>query len=694
MSTDLINKQNLLLFFMIALLASLLLLPMLSNTAIYTSIDLLNHLSSIMQAKMALASGQFPLRIAPTDHAGWPYPLFAFYSTTSYTLAGFICWWLTPTNPYIAYKITIWCALVIGGLYMYRLVYWALPSRSIAFLASAVYLTSPYLIITIHHLQAFNETIALGVLPVVLYYSCQRYYYPKNLRVLLQTSVAWYLLATIHLLTFISTSIFVLLFFFLLTVKHPKNGLPFLDLIIAYAFGCMLALWHLGPIIAFAKYLLISTHNISNTLYQHTPSLHDLLGPLAVIKNQPHHSLLAMDAILRVHPTIGLPILLGTGIGLYLWARQSTLFIHGWLTSLLVLFFCAFFFIWSPFDFWPWLPSYASIIQYSWRLLGQLSWIGTLLFALALGWFLESRRLSSRWTALGLLVIVLSTCSWLLVPQTRYPHYADVLKQHISQDAYLIDAAAYPKFMSFIDTILIDATRFNPELDLSTLKPFIISPDQIRHAASPALVLQGNVPSAITQHPQELTVYINQKAINTYQLLPGHLQIDVPLLTAPPQHAPWTIQFKLRALTQHSDTHAFKIPLNDIRLQGFLNPAHVFTVKQTEKYCMQYKDITQCILPVVPSSIQLLELPVFYYPSLFDIRINGKLSPYFGILYENHLITGIVPQSNRVNHITVQFRGLLWANFVSTVAWGLWVLFFGFLLLKMLFSPSKPERAR
>lgn len=86
MSYDL--KQPLLLFLFYSFVAVGLLAPIAANDTIPGLADYVNHLAGIIEAKFALAEGQFPLRIAPFELNGFRYPLFQFYSPTTYTLAG------------------------------------------------------------------------------------------------------------------------------------------------------------------------------------------------------------------------------------------------------------------------------------------------------------------------------------------------------------------------------------------------------------------------------------------------------------------------------------------------------------------------------------------------------------------------------------------------------------------------------
>lgn len=311
--------KNISLLVIISMVSALVLLPLASNTSIPFIIDYLNHLSAIMQAKLALTQGQLPLRIAPTDHAGWPYPLFQFYSPTSYMISGFIYQWITPSNPYIAFKLTLWGALIIGGIYMYRLCYWFIASRSAAILGCVAYLSTPYFVIMINHLGAYNETIAVAILPAVLYYTLQYYYHPTTLRKFLLCGIAWYLLATIHLLTFLSTSVIIATFLMLLTLQDTKRWHNLILTGVVYIFGCLLAMWFLGPIGILSKYLMINyTFSDPAFFYAHTPSLANLLAPATSITTITAHTDKILDANILIHPNVGLSLLLAIGVSCYI----------------------------------------------------------------------------------------------------------------------------------------------------------------------------------------------------------------------------------------------------------------------------------------------------------------------------------------------------------------------------------------
>jgi hypothetical protein len=73
---------------------------------------------------------------------------------------------------------------------------------------------------------------------------------------------------------------------------------------------------------------------------------------------------------------------------------------------------------------------------------------------------------------------------------------------------------------------------------------------------------------------------------------------------------------------------------------------------------------------------------------MLEITDNGKPVPYFSMLYQDHLIAGIKPVAGVTNQITVRFRGLLWANFISSTMWGIWALCLVYMVLRKI-SPRE-----
>jgi hypothetical protein len=105
-------------------------------------------------------------------------------------------------------------------------------------------------------------------------------------------------------------------------------------------------------------------------------------------------------------PSLGLPLLLSLGYWLYHKASAPLIRTSFW------LFLVAFFIAWSPFNFWQWLPHTTYILQFPYRMLVNLDWLGGLLFVPMLNQLFKN-ALDQRHLLLGLLLILLANSQWL-----------------------------------------------------------------------------------------------------------------------------------------------------------------------------------------------------------------------------------------------------------------------------------------
>jgi len=187
------------------IVALALMAPMASNSVMPGSISVPDHaiqVGFIIQARMALEQGQFPLRVAPVHHSGHHYPFYQFYGQLPYTVTALIYKYLTPSNPFMAYKIALWAALVFGAFFVYRGVRTVSDSRPACILAGLVYMTAPYLLINVHPRGGFTEVVGQALLAAVIYYTLRCYASPR-LRWIVAAALAWAALGTSHLVTFI-----------------------------------------------------------------------------------------------------------------------------------------------------------------------------------------------------------------------------------------------------------------------------------------------------------------------------------------------------------------------------------------------------------------------------------------------------------------------------------------------------------
>jgi len=564
-------------------------------------------------------------------------------------------------------------SLILAGLFMYRLAYWFTESKAASILAGMAYIASPYYVVVVSRLGNLCETLALALIPAVVYYSIQRFYHPDDNKNLALCALLWYLLITVHLVSFIYTSLFVglLLLFFALQNKSLWRNL--INVGIAYCFSLMLAAWFLAPVAAEQHYFMLSeTYFTGATLHYFHPILSHLLSPAAL--TSPHFA----SALYRLHPDIGWPILLAAGICIYGFFNQmktGNSKADRLLPLFIVLFALAFFMAWSPIDFWQWLPAPLLIAQYSWRLLSQVTWIGSLLFAWAV-LMLYQQRMDLKLVVMGTFLIFIASSSW--QPEIKYTSIKldEFIKQPklvYNENAYAINFSKNTQFVTDIDSMLIE-----PNQQIKWNAPYLIYKEFFAVGNSPHIEVTANIDKESTN--QELVATVNGTTIATKKLTPGKLAWNFTLpstfITMKNKQVQ-LLQFDLRnTINQHSEALTSKtLKLDQILLTGFLNPTEILNVKQVEPTCQHIRSSTICKIDV-PKNISLIELPALYYPNLIHITINGKTVSPHGVMYKGYLLTGVNPIPGITNTIKVEFRGIAWANWVSLMAWGIWILTF------------------
>lgn len=418
-------QKNLAVFFLYCLLALALLSPTGSGEFIPKEQDSQTHIAAIVQSKSSLQEGQFPPRTAPLEYNGIGYPKYQFYGPTLYSLTGVIYSVIAPDNPYVTFKIILFLSFLLGGFFLYRLSLFFTHHFSASVLAGFAYMAAPYFLIDAHWRYALAEVFGLGIVPILLFYTIKLFFNKKfSLKNWLFSSFFCYCLMTTHLITFVNTSLFIGLFILLLSDKKNLRGLC--RTATAYAWGCLLGAWFLLPIFFDSQSFFIARH-VSDTLmsFNWLTSLQRLLSITSSLPQAPHPGNLSGP----FYPAVGWPFVIGFTICLFgifcgKMKPYTTLVI-----KLMLLFLLALFMTWSPVNFWQYLPKVLNISQYTYRLLAEIIWIGALLLGFALSAILEEKI--SEWLIipLGILLIGLSSASWLV----RYPNKAlnvDTIIQH------------------------------------------------------------------------------------------------------------------------------------------------------------------------------------------------------------------------------------------------------------------------
>jgi len=111
----------------------------------------------------------FQLKIFPLIAEGYGYGTGIFYPPLSHTMAVLVLRVIGPSSSNVtnAMAITHFIALWLSGIFMYKLVKEISKEKSIAFIASAFYMTMPYHLIDIFVRDAFAESFVFPFLPMI-----------------------------------------------------------------------------------------------------------------------------------------------------------------------------------------------------------------------------------------------------------------------------------------------------------------------------------------------------------------------------------------------------------------------------------------------------------------------------------------------------------------------------------------------
>lgn len=413
-----------------AILITSILSPIASNEYVRTGVvhDMVPHVAHVIQAKMALDQGQFPIRTAPWQDGNYGYAVFQFYAPVFYTIAGLVYKFLIPQNPYVALKFVLWLAMLFGAVFLFKTILLFVESTVIAFLTSIVYLMSPYLLINIFERGAIPEVVAQATIPFVLYYSFKILFAQKfAVRNFVFAAIGWFLLTGTHIITFVYFSLFFALFLILFTILNKSNVKNLFFVGVPYLFGLCLGSYYIFPIL-FYQSVLNAGANAGMGGFQFETLLPTLLS-ITPTSPMPLPGNGRLDPSMKLYMSLGLPMLLTIGSLCYLLFVEKTLFNKKFKklsVGLLITFFVAFFAVWTPFDFWPYLPKFLQIAQFTWRLLTQTMWPGAILFAVLLA-SVYGEKLNITHGAIGLILICVSLSPWITSQEVGSIHVNDIV---------------------------------------------------------------------------------------------------------------------------------------------------------------------------------------------------------------------------------------------------------------------------
>lgn len=410
-------RQTLLLLLFTCALSLAILAPMGSDVYMpdLINVDSRNHVGIIVMAKEALDEGQLPVRVSRTEHHGLRYPLFQFYSPLYYTIAGSIYKWITPENPYITLKIMLILGMMIGGLFSYRCANKITGRTSISLLASAFYMCAPYTLITIHFRAACPENFALGLIPVIVYYTLSLFDNENRLKTTLILALAWTILLLTHTITFFYTAVFSS-FLMLIYCVYTKQYQPLFYMCRAFFICFLLCFWYIAPMFIIKPLLFINDLIYNPFVYRELTPLSGLFS-LSSIAPTPapgpiFHAPFGDLSLFPIYASIGIPSLLAVGYAIFYLFTIIPLEFRVRVACLLLTFLLALLFMWLPIDIYSLLPSIFQMAQFPYRLLAQTQWISWLMFIVVMNWAYLNKPLLTTSTISFLAIIILSSASW------------------------------------------------------------------------------------------------------------------------------------------------------------------------------------------------------------------------------------------------------------------------------------------
>jgi hypothetical protein len=672
-----IHRTSLMVMFLLGIIAYSLMAPMASSRVIFSINDNPSHLGYLIQAKMALEEGQFPIRVAPLEDFGFRYPGFQFYSQLPYLLGAIIYKFITPTNPYNAYKMMFWLALWIGGFFIYKLGLFLTRSQIAAILAGVSYMSAPYFLINIYARGAFTEAIAQGILPIVLYFIFKFYQKPK-LSYLILSALSWFLLAITHIITFVYSSILIFSLLFLICRLSQISISRLRILVIPYVWGWLLALYFLAPVVLESSSVSIRQQiDAGNPFYSRwlTPSA-NLLSPTSL---PPEPTELGMAPTYGLHPAVGWIFLAAFGtVVYYSFSSSNSLgrlkFARPIILALLIIFLLAFVLAWSPANFWELLPRQLWVTQFPFRFLTHVTWAGSLLTTFAVVSIFRE-RLYSRHLVLGILLIIMVSRPWLPIPRGTVT-VDEVLKEPLFRFSGALDylyrtpqetlygntelhylpnnwIPGYVEWDSFVNRALIfDQKIYYPKWQTQE---------------NPILSLEGEVYMENIQDKATLLIKIDDQILASIPLTQRELIAKIPLKNVKISEEINTFSLDFLVKGKTKDGTPLSIRMNKFQIDGLLPQNTVTPVNATQKMCQQKGSITSCDI-TVQNGTGIAQLPVLYYPRMLKIWVNNQRVEGFPVNYRDFNLLGLKLPPGQYQ-IQVKFVGLTWANWISFLGW-------------------------
>jgi hypothetical protein len=690
------NRNTWLTTILFALFAISLLNPLGSIFSTYAFIpdnDFRSHSALIIQAKMAIEEGQFPIRIAPFQHQGFRYPEYQFYGVFPFSLAGYLYKFFSYfhsgilLNPFNTLKLILMLSIIFGGVFAYRFARLFTQSDVIAVLAATAYFFSPYLIFNMTLNGDFTEAFAQGLLPIALYYSFSILLSTNSrMKNFILSSIAWFAVLTSHLITFAYGILFFVLIaiaFFLIRLSTFKQ---LLYSIFSMIYAWFLAAWYIVPVLILAPYLAASGGAIGSHRGEG-------LGPTSIF------NLFALRAdssgisfsLPSFYASIGwitlfcfitcIFFILNPTI-----SRQSKRYYLMASTSL--IFALAVFLSWSWVNIWRYLPYFFSIGQFGHRFLVQIMWIGIILFVLAVE-NVFGDKLDAKSLVIGIFIICFASSSWLVKPNDGIKISTLLANPEMTAGShdYFIKPERLPFFPGLQQYGFIQIPLMTIDSKLLLNYPIHIPKNLI--TADTSVHLKGKMDTS--KIDGDLLIKINDNVVEKIGIKKNVIvdsKIPLGKLIARNKQNDISLSF---GFSPNTLLKILPITINELVFLSDKNKVvPIQKLDLIKKFCFLKNSVTTCKINFHQRTA--IQLPFLYYPKLLNVTLDGVSKNYNATYYQNDTlfkksenfdpahdwlpyIVSTIIVSKGAHVITINNHGIEWANIISILSWGFLLLF-------------------
>ena len=210
-----LKRRNIIDIIILIVITLIISIPLLNNKLDVYFDDGIQHISRAYGTAKSMQEGNYNIITDFANDFGYSWNLF-YGPLTTY---GIIIFELIFKNFIMAYKVLLYCLLLLSGIFMYKLVFKMFNNRNVALLSGVIYILAPYHLTDIYIRNALGEFASFVFIPLVFLGLYNLFNTTENNYYLAIGAIG---LILTHNLSTIITSIFALIYVFV-NIKELKN---------------------------------------------------------------------------------------------------------------------------------------------------------------------------------------------------------------------------------------------------------------------------------------------------------------------------------------------------------------------------------------------------------------------------------------------------------------------------------------